>query len=184
MRLCPTLLLLAALAVPAISAPKKNRRPDEVDPAPSRTVKIQKVPRLTPDFSFPGAGNKSRTLRSLRGQPVVLLITDTPRNRSFRKQIDRLEPMYSEFAARKVVFIAAFTKEGEGPVKSNLPFVVANNGPAVAAAYNANETFQVIIISQDGNVNYQTDNLLRGERVRDVLQNSYPVQQQTRRGGI
>lgn len=187
MRLLSTLLLLSLLGSPLFAATKKkavsSREEDNTPPKPAaREIKIKPVPRPTPDFSFPGPGGRTQTLRSLRGQPVVLLVTDTPRNRAFRKQLDYIAPIYSEFATRKAIFIAAFTQGGgDTPVKSNVPFVIANNGPAVAAAYNVTGKYNTILIGPDGNVNYQTPKVVPGFRIRDVIQNSYPVQSQMRR---
>ena len=94
------------------------------------------VVRNAPDFSWPGAGSSGRSLKSLRGQAVVLVIADSPKTGAFRKQLDWLQLTYTALAGKQVVFIAAF-KQGEGPVKSDIPFVVANNGAAVASAYGA-----------------------------------------------
>ena len=134
------------------------------------------VVRLAPEFTFLGAGNRSRSLKSLRGQAVVLLITDSPDRRAFRKQLRYLEEIYQQFASKKVVFIAAL-KNGRGPIESNIPFVVADNGRAVAGAYNAtDDDFTIAIIGTDGNVDYQTTKICPPERVRDVIQNAFPVQ--------
>lgn len=189
MRLLATLLILTLLGTPAFAAPKKKAAstpPGAADntppkPATVREQKIKAIARLTPDFSFPGPGGRTQTLRSLRGQPVVLLVADSPRSGAFRKQLDYIEPLYSEFATRKAVFIAAFTSNSDGPVRSNVPFAIANNGPAVAAAYGVTDDYNTILIGPDGNVNYQTPKVLPGSRIRDVMQNSYPVQAQMRR---
>lgn len=138
------------------------------------------VVRKAPDFSWPGAGNKSRSLRSLKGQPVVLVIADTPRNGAFRKQIKWLKQTYSQLAARGTIFIAAF-REGEGPVQSDIPFVVANDGGGVAGAYGIEGDFALVVIGKDGNVDYQTDKVRTGERVRDVILNNFEVQTTTRK---
>lgn len=138
------------------------------------------VIRKAPDFSWPGAGNKSRSLRSLQKQPVVLVIADSPRNGAFRKQIAWLQKTYSQLAAKGTIFIAAF-REGEGPVQSDIPFVVANNGSAVASAYGVEGEFALVVIGRDGNVDYQTDQARTGERVRDVIINNYEVQAATRK---
>jgi hypothetical protein len=189
MRLLTTLLLLSLLGSPLFAATKKKaatlpRAEDNTPPKPAavRELKIKPIPRPTPDFSFPGPGGRTQTLRSLRGQPVVLLVAESPRAGAFRKQLDYIAPLYSEFATRKAIFIAAFTQGGgETPVKSNVPFVIANNGPSVAAAYNVTGKYNTILIGPDGNVNYQTSKVLPAFRIRDVLQNSYPVQAQMRR---
>jgi hypothetical protein len=140
---------------------------------------IAAVPRPAPDVSYDGVGGK-KGLRSLRGQPVVIVVAKSPEARAFRKQLKALLPIYQEFASRKVVFIAAFS-EGGGEVKSNIPFVVANNGPAVAAAYDLREDLVVAIIGRDGNLDLITDKVLAAFRVREVIQNSYEVQNAVRK---
>lgn len=132
------------------------------------------VVRLAPDFSLPAAG-KTRSLKSLRGQPVVLLIARSPKAGEFKAQAKYLKDIYQQFASKQVVFIAAFT-EADGVIKSDIPFVVASNGPAVAGAYGVTDKFNIVIIGKDGNVDYQTKKVLPPERVRDVIQNSFAVQ--------
>ena len=131
------------------------------------------VVRPAPDFAIPGV--KARSLKGLRGQPIVLLIANSPKNGDFKAQAKSLKGIYSEFASKQVVFIAAFTGEA-GVIKSDIPFVVANNGAAVASAYGVSDKFNIVIIGKDGNVDYQTKKVLPPERIRDVVQNSYAVQ--------
>lgn len=138
------------------------------------------VVRLAPEFTIPGLGHKSRSLKSLRGQPVVLLIARSPRVGDFKAQAKNLEEIYQQFASKQVVFVAAFSEE-PGVIKSNIPFSVADNGPAVAGAYGVTDKFQIVIIGRDGNVDYQTRKVLPPERVRDVIQNSFAVQATTGR---
>lgn len=138
------------------------------------------VVRPATDFTFPGVGNKARSLRSLRGQAVVLVIADSQRNRAFRKQIKYLREIYQQFASRQVIFVAALQAD-DGPVRSDIPFVRANNAPAVAAAYGVGREFSLVIIGKDGNVDYQTEKVATGQRVRDVIQNSFAVQAQARK---
>lgn len=137
------------------------------------------VVRPAPDFSFPGVG-KARSLRSLRGQSVVLLITRSPREGDFKKQLKYLREIYQQFASKEVVFIAAL-REGQGPVESNIPFAVASNGAAVADAYGVGDDFNIVIIGRDGNIDYQTKKVLTPERVRDVIQNSFQIQSSARK---
>ncbi len=139
------------------------------------------VVRLAPEFGFPAAGNKTQSLRSLRGQAVVLLITKKAGGRAFKKQLKYLKEIYQQFASKQVVFIAALG-EGEGPVKSDIPFVVASHGPAVATAYGVQDDFTLVIIGKDGNLDYQTAKVCPPERVRDVIQNSFEVQEGSRKG--
>ncbi len=138
------------------------------------------VIRLAPEFGFPGPG-KTQSLKSLRGQAVVLLIAKTPKNRAFKKQLKYLKEIYEQFASKQVVFIAALG-DGTGPVESDIPFVVASNGAAVATAYGATDDFNIVIIGKDGNVDYQTNKVCPPERVRDVIQNSFVVQDGSRKG--
>ncbi len=133
------------------------------------------VVRLAPDFTFPGIGNKAKTLKSLRGQPVVLVIAESPRSGDFKKQAKNLKDIYQQFASKQVVFVAAFTGE-PGVIKSDIPFSVATNGPAVAGAYGVTDKFNIVIIGKDGNVDYQTQKVLPASRVRDVIQNSFVIQ--------
>ena len=139
------------------------------------------VVRLAPDFSFPGVG-KAQSLKAVRGQPVVLIVAKSPKIGEFKAQVKRLKEIYQQFANKQVLFVAAFTAE-VGPVKSDIPFVTANNGAAVASAYGVPEKdkFNIIIIGKDGNVDYQTSKVIGAERVRDVVQNSYVVQSTTGR---
>ena len=146
----------------------------------SLTASQAAVVRLAPEFSFPGPG-KTQSLKGLRGQAVVLLIAKTPKSRAFKKQLKYLKEIYEQFASKQVVFIAALG-DGAGPVASDIPFVVASNGPAVAAAYGAQDDFNLVIIGKDGNVDYQTNKVCPPERVRDVIQNSFVVQEGSRKG--
>jgi len=139
------------------------------------------VIRLAPDFTFPGVG-KAQSLKSVRGQPVVLIVAKSPKVKEFKTQVKNLRDIYEQFASKQVLFVAAFTGE-VGPVTSDIPFVIANNGPAVATAYSmpAKDKFNIIIIGKDGNVDYQTSKVIGAARVHDVIQNSYAVQANTGR---
>lgn len=146
------------------------------------TAAVDAAPvRLAPEFTFLGAGDKARPLKSLRGQSVVLLISDSPKRGAFRKQLRYLEEIYQQFASKGVVIVAAVPAT-ETPIPSNIPVALATNGPAVAGAYGAPEGFQIAIIGRDGNLDYQTNKVLTPERVRDVIQNSFAVQESARKG--
>jgi predicted transcriptional regulator len=110
----------------------------------------------------------------------VLVIANSPRTGEFKTQAKYLKEIYQQFANKQVVFIAAFT-EDNGVIKSDIPFVVANNGPSVAGAYGVTDKFNIVIIGKDGNVDYQTKKVLPPERVRDVIQNSFAVQSKVAR---
>ena len=137
------------------------------------------VVQTAPDFSFPAPGSKNATLKSLRGRSVVLVIADSAGSRAFKKQVRYLGEIYTEFAGKKVLFIAAL-KNAEEPIRSDIPFVLAQNGAAVGAAYGVAGPFTLVVIGKDGNIDYQTAKVCAGERVRDVVQNSFVVQSQAR----
>ena len=132
------------------------------------------VVRPAHDFTWQGAG-RATSLRSLKGQPVVLLIAKSDRVGAFKSQVNKLKELYQNFASRKVVFVAAF-EEGEGTVKSDIPFAIAANGSKVAADYGVSDPFNIVIIGKDGNIDLQTPKVIPASRVRDVLINSFVVQ--------
>ncbi len=137
------------------------------------------VVRLAPDVQFSGATGKI-SLRSLRGQPVVVLVAKNPDSRAFRKQVKNIEDTYRELASRGAVFIVAFSESGES-VASNVPFIVAKNGPAVAAAYGLTDDLLLGVVGPDGNLDLHTSEVTRGLRIREVIQNSFNVQNAARR---
>jgi len=137
------------------------------------------VVRPAPDVQFAGAAGKS-SLRGLRGQPVVVIVARNPNSRAFRRQVKNIEDTYRELASRGAVFIAAFSEGGES-VSSNVPFVVAKNGPAVAAAYGLTGDFLLGVVGPDGNLDLLTGEVTRGLRVREVIQNGFNVQNAARR---
>jgi hypothetical protein len=136
------------------------------------------VVRPAPDFSFVGPGKKS--LRALRGQPVVLFLADSADNKKLRKQLSRLRGIYQQFAGRGVVFVAALQTEG-GNVPTDIPVVLPNNGPAVTAAYGLEDGYKLVIIGKDGNQDFISDRVVAGTRLREVIQNSFEVQKVNRR---
>lgn len=142
------------------------------------------VVRRAPELQIPGAGNKMRSLASMRGQAVVLVIADQPRRGAFRKQLKYLQEVYSEFASRGVIFVAALKEPSDRPLSTNIPFAIAVNGGAVAGAYGVTDEFALVVIGPDGNIDYQTNRVATGERVRDVIQNSFSVQSQARKTDI
>lgn len=137
------------------------------------------VVRPAPDIRFAGSGKKS-SLRSLRGQPVVLLIAKNSKSRAFRKQVGRIESIYPEFASRGTVFICAFA-EDSGPPQSDIPFVIASNGPGVVTAYQTTDGFGIAVIGKDGNMDFLSDQITPAFRIREIIQNNYQVQNDVRK---
>ncbi len=135
--------------------------------------------RPAPEIAFSGIGGL-KSLRSLRGQPVVVIVAKSPTDRAFRKQVKAIEETYRELASRSTVFVAVFSENGSS-VASNVPFVVAANGPAVAAAYGLRGDLMVGVIGPDGNLDLATSEVTRGLRIREIILNNYAVQNAVRR---
>ena len=91
-----------------------------------------------------------------------------------------IEDVYRERASRGTVFVAVFSEGGDS-VPSNVPFIVASNGPAVAAAYGLADEVVVGVVGPDGNLDFVSGELTRGLRIREVIQNNYVVQNNARR---
>ena len=132
------------------------------------------VARPAPNFTW-GMG---RTLKNWQGQPVVLLIAPSPRSSAFRKQVQRIQAAYQEFAARNTVFAAAFTDpEAAGQeIPSNVPFVVTNNGAQIAADYAFDGTFDLAVIGKDGNLDLNSAKVVPASRIMDMILNNYEQQ--------
>jgi hypothetical protein len=78
------------------------------------------------------------------------------------------------------LFFVAFTKETGVIGRSDVPFVVLPDPLAVADAYRVGD-FGIAIIGPDGNLDYATDKVITGQKIMDVVNNSYVTQVQERR---
>ena len=137
------------------------------------------VVRPAPAFTFGGAGGKN-SLGSLRGQPVVLVIARNSDTKALRSQMKSLRNIYHDCASRGAVFVAALA-DGGGTVPSDIPFAMANNGSAIAAAYGMRGDFLIAVIGRDGNLDLVTDKPVHGARVFEVIKNNFDVQEKARR---
>lgn len=138
------------------------------------------VVRPAPNVNWVELDGKIKGLSAFKGQPVVLVIAPSPRSWKFRSQIGQFHTMYERMAAQKVIFIAAFTQE-PGRIKSNIPFVIAADGPRAGYDYDVSGGFAIAVIGRDGNLDYITDRVLPAQRVYDVIENSYVTQELLRR---
>ena len=138
------------------------------------------VARWAPDFGWLKSGSIRASLKSLRGQPVVLVVAPTPRNRRFRQQVKELQKTYQLLGNDKAVMAVAFTQE-PGVIRSNIPFVLASNPAAVAQSYGVAGDFAVFVIGRDGNLDEISDRVLPGQRVLDIINNSFVAQRDNRR---
>ncbi len=141
------------------------------------------VVRPAPDFAFAGAAGKRSTLKSLRGQPVVVIIAVSPRSGAFRGQVKAIEREYRALASRKTLFFAAFTRPPAEPrVKSDIPFGLVADPAALAAAYEMpGKGFRIAVVGRDGNLDAVSSQVRPGRWVRDVIDNSYEAQAASRR---
>ena len=138
------------------------------------------VVRPAPNVNWIDSSGRQKALSAFKGQPVVLLIAPSPRDRSFRSQLGQLRRMYERYAAQRVVFIAAFTGEG-GRIESNIPFVLAADGPRVGYDYEGSERFRIAFIGRDGNLDYVTNKVIPAQRAYDIVGNSFIPQRDLRR---
>jgi len=147
---------------------------------PKSTPLVPSVPRPAPEFLWSGVNGKVRRLRDVRGHPLVLIFAENPSQKLFIKQVKELNRRAKQLAARYTLFFVAFTRE-TGPVtRTDIPFVILPDPGSVADAYRVGD-FGIAVISTDGNVDYATDRLITGQKVLDVIVNSYQAQVQARR---
>ena len=137
------------------------------------------VIRPAPDISWQQGGHLEH-LSSLRGKPVLLLITPNPDNKAFCRQLHELKDVYEHLATQKLLCFAAFTQEG-GRIPSNIPFITVINGPAIASAYDVSKEFAVAVIGADGNLDCISTRVLPGQRISDLIDASYTTQERLRR---
>lgn len=144
----------------------------------SQPLLVAEVVRPAPEIRLAEPAGGRASLSKLRGQPVVVLVAPSPRSRAFRRQLARLEAEYQRLAAQKTLFVAAFTQEA-GVVPSNIPFFLAADGAAAASALGISSG--IAVIGRDGNLDAVTPRLLEGQRVLDIIANSFVSQQRMRR---
>src|SRR6516162_9363533 len=157
----------------SIAVEAQSARSKKVAPAPT-------VPRPAPEFLWSGVNGKVRRLRDVRGHPSVLIFAENPNQKEFVKQIKQLNKRSKELASRYTLFFVAFTKETGLVTRTDIPFVILPDPGSVADAYRVGD-FGIAVISADGNVDYATDHVITGQRVLDVIINSYAAQVHARR---
>lgn len=139
------------------------------------------VGKPAPNFTWDSAGGKVNSLGGLRGVSVFLLVARSPNEHAFVEQVKKMKELYQEFAARKVVCAAAFHEDAGGRIPSDIPFLVVGNGQQVIDDYGVKESFNVIVIGPDGNIDMQSNKVVPASRLRDMVINTAVVQTQERR---
>jgi hypothetical protein len=165
---------LLALFVPFLAEAQSTKAKNAQTPA------LPNVPRPAPEFVWSSVSGKVRRLRDLRGQPVVLLFATNPEQKEFKNQVRQITHRYKILAARNVLFFVAFTKETGVISRSDVPFIVLPDPLSVADSYRVGD-FGIAVIGMDGNLDYATDRVITGQRIVDVVNNSYASQVQERR---
>jgi len=171
-RLC-TCFFAAVFCFLSITVEAQSARSKKVASTPN-------VPRPAPEFLWSGVNGKVRRLSDLRGHPVILIFAENPSQKQFIKQIKELNRRSKQLASRNALFFVAFTKETGVVTRTDIPFVILPDPGSVADAYRVGD-FGIAVISTDGNVDYATDRVVPGQKVLDVILNSYAAQVQARR---
>lgn len=172
-RLCAFCFFVIAFCFFSNPVEAESTKSKKAPPTPS-------IPRPAPEFLWSGINGKVRRLRDVRGHPVVLIFAEYPGQKEFVKQIKQLNKRSKQLASRYTLFFVAFTKETGSVTGTDIPFVILPDPGSVADAYRVGD-FGIAVISTDGNVDYATDRVITGQKVLDVIINSYGAQVQARR---
>ncbi len=138
------------------------------------------VVRPMPDFGWVTYTGATESASRFRGQAVVVLVAPSPRDRRFRSQVGQLQQVFQRLSATGAVCVAAFTSD-LGQIRSNIPFALAQDGPRVAYNLGIESGFAIAVVGKDGNLDSISSRVLSGQRVLDLIGNSFAVQQALRR---
>ncbi len=138
------------------------------------------VVRPAPEFFWVDSTGARKSSKSFLGRSVILLIANSPREWAFRSQVGQLQKMYERFASDKAVCVAAFSLE-PGIVRSNIPFVLAADGPRIAYDFQVDRGFAIAVLGKDGNLDYSGRHVVPAQRIYDILVNSFVVQKNLRK---
>jgi len=139
-----------------------------------------RVVNPTPNIPWVDSSGKMMGLGAFKGQPVIVIVAPSPQDRAFRVQIGQVQKMYERYAAQKVIFMVAFTQE-QGLIRSNVPFVLAADGPRTAFDLRTGEKFGIAFIGRDGNLDYVTNKVIPALRMKDIIGASFVTQEKLRR---
>jgi hypothetical protein len=141
------------------------------------------VARPAPDLPFPVQAGKARSLSSFRGQPLVLLLADSPKRGSFCAQLKALEDAFDRLANRSTVVAVGFKKGNSETLRTNIPLVELPDGATACNAFELKGDFAIVLVGPDGNIDYQTGKVLNINRILEVMQNSFVPQKSSLREG-
>lgn len=134
----------------------------------------------TPDFAWVNAAGQPQSASQFRKQPVVIIVAPSPRSWVFRSQVGQLQRVFQRLSATGAICVAAFT-EASGRIRSDIPFAIAQDGPRVAFLYGVQPPFGIIVLGKDGNIDANSTRVLKGQRILDIIGNSFVVQSDLRR---
>jgi len=147
-----------------------------LSPALAAPQPPKEVVRPAPEIAWRELSGAPRTTAVFRGRPVVVLIAPDANDRSFHRQVRRLRPSFNRLTASNAALLVAFSSSDNIRIPSDIPFIVATNGAKVDADFAAAGQFRIAIIGKDGNLDYITNKVIPGQRVVDVIVNSYASQ--------
>lgn len=133
-----------------------------------------------PDFTWVNAAGQAQSASQFRKQPVVIIVAPGPRSWVFRSQVGQLERVFQRLSATGAICVVAFT-ETTGRIYSDIPFALAQDGPRVAHLFGVQPPFGVIVLGKDGNIDANSSRVLKGQRILDIIGNSFVVQSDLRR---
>ncbi len=134
----------------------------------------------TPDFTWTNAAGQAQSSIQFRKQPVVIVVATGPRSWAFRSQVGQLQRVFQRLSATGAICVAAFTQT-TGRIRSDIPFAIATDGPRVAFLFGVQTPFAVIVLGKDGNIDANSPRVLKGQRILDIIGNSFVVQSDLRR---
>lgn len=145
------------------------------------SMTIAEVIRPAPTVSFPAVEGRQRNIKSYAGQPMIILLADSPKRSDFRIQLKEMEKSFDRLSIQKTVIAAAFKNQTSGEILSNLPVITLPDGAQACEAFQLKGKFAIALIGPDGNLDYITNNVLNINRILEVMQNSYEVQKAAHR---
>ncbi len=134
------------------------------------------VVRPAPQVAFPSVDGAKLSLKSFRGQPIIVLLADASSRSALRTQIKEIEKAFDRLAIRKTLVAVALKDDDGTGLHSNIPLTVLPEGASACDAFQLKGKFAIALIGPDGNLDYQTDKILNINRILEVMQNSYEVQ--------
>jgi len=147
----------------------------------SSGLTFAEVVRPVPNFAFPSVDGHARSLKNFAGQPLILLLADSPKSSDFRAQLKEMQKSFDRLAIRNTVVAAAFKNTDSGEIRSDIPVITLPEGPRVCEALQLKGKFAIALIGPDGNLDYVTHKILNINRILEVMQNSYEMQKAAHR---